>query len=91
MNIFILSYCARYYCNSHIVKMPCEGCQLLCSAHHIYNNGIYKPRYKLTHAQFGQEKVWKITCGYVNLLKLYVLNTRLDMKDDMHAKMLLMN
>lgn len=39
------------YCDKHIVKMPLETCQLLCSVHHLCGSidKSYTPRYKLTH------------------------------------------
>ena len=50
MNIFYLDYnqtkCAEYHVNSHVVKMPLETAQLLCSAH--WNTGSEAP-YKNTH------------------------------------------
>lgn len=50
MNIFFLHYnpkkCAKYHCNSHVVKMILETCQLLCSA--IWLSGG-KGFFKLTH------------------------------------------
>lgn len=50
MNIFYLDSevkkCAEYHVNSHIVKMPLETAQLLCSAH--WNTGGEAP-YKNTH------------------------------------------
>lgn len=42
MNIFILhpdqSLCAKYHCDKHIVKMPLETTQMLCSVHWRYNS-----------------------------------------------------
>jgi len=42
MNIFILhpdqSLCAEYHCDKHIVKMPLETTQMLCSVHWRYNS-----------------------------------------------------
>jgi hypothetical protein len=53
MNIFVLDMDmvknAQYHCDKHIVKMPVESAQLLCSAFYFTDyipNGIYK----LTHA-----------------------------------------
>lgn len=51
MNIFVLDYdprvCATLHKNKHIVKMPLETAQLLCSVHHMIGN-INVP-YRLTH------------------------------------------
>jgi hypothetical protein len=50
MNIFILDEdpkkAVQYMVDKHIVKMPLETAQLLCSAHHT--SGIETP-YKITH------------------------------------------
>lgn len=52
MNIFFLSICpktcALYHLDKHIVKMPLETAQLLCSAHWMTESS-FKPRYKLAH------------------------------------------
>ena len=52
MNIFFLDFniekCAQYHCDSHIVKMPLETAQLLCSVHHVLSSKIDIP-YKLSH------------------------------------------
>ena len=52
MNIFVLSdnfeECAEWHLDKHIVKMPLESAQLLCTALH-YNgdmNTLYKPTYR---------------------------------------------
>lgn len=51
MNIFVLDInpkrCATLYKNKHIVKMPIETAQLLCSVHHL--NGSKNIPYRLTH------------------------------------------
>ena len=55
MNIFFLHLntkeAAKMHVNKHIVKMPLEHLQLLCSAHHVKGskNKLYKPPYKITH------------------------------------------
>jgi hypothetical protein len=50
MNIFYLDYdvkkCSEYHVDSHVVKMPLETAQLLCSVHWLIGN---KAPYKLTH------------------------------------------
>lgn len=50
MNIFYLDYdvnkCSQYHVDSHVVKMPLETAQLLCSVHWLIGN---KAPYKLTH------------------------------------------
>lgn len=50
MNIFILDYDfeknAQYLCNRHIVKLPLEQAQMLCSVYYYTDfipNNIYKP------------------------------------------------
>ena len=52
MNIFHLNECpelsVKPMYNKHVVKMILETAQLLCTAHHIYNNGDNVP-YKMTH------------------------------------------
>ena len=52
MNIFILDHdidkCAEYHVDKHIVKMPLESAQMLCTAHHHYGNGDNVP-YKKAH------------------------------------------
>ena len=51
MNIFVLdtdvSKAAEYHCNSHIVKMPLETAQLLCTALHSHGQEVpYKPTHR---------------------------------------------
>jgi len=50
MNIFVLSYdveeCAKWHLDKHVVKMPLETAQLLCTAL-WYHGG--KPLYKKAH------------------------------------------
>lgn len=42
MNIFILEWdpvtCAQWHCDKHVVKMPLETTQMLCSVHWRYDN-----------------------------------------------------
>ena len=53
MNIFILDSdhkkCAKFHNNKHIVKMPLETAQLLCSVHHLSNTNKNIIPYRLTH------------------------------------------
>jgi hypothetical protein len=52
LNIFALDYdpkkSARCHVNSHIVKMPLETAQMLCTARHILGSDS-EPRYKPSH------------------------------------------
>ena len=52
MNIFYLSDCpekaAQVQYNKHVVKMILESAQMLCTAHHHFNNGDKVP-YKKAH------------------------------------------
>ena len=52
MNIFYLHDCpkrsASYVYDKHKVKMILESAQMLCTAHHAYNNGDNVP-YKQAH------------------------------------------
>lgn len=53
MNIFVLdtdpALAAEAQCDKHIVKMPLETAQLLCTAAAL--NGALAPRYRPTHAK----------------------------------------
>ncbi len=53
MNIFylhrILTKCAKFYVDKHVVKMPLETAQLLCSVHYFFKHKSYTSPYKLTH------------------------------------------
>jgi len=53
MNIFVLSNdfeeCSKWHLDKHIVKMPLETAQLLCTALHI--NGFKNTPYKPTHSK----------------------------------------
>jgi len=53
MNIFILDddivKCAQYHVDKHVVKMPLELAQLLCTCHHEYGTNtddMYKPTHR---------------------------------------------
>ena len=52
MNIFYLDedvvLCARAHCDKHLVKMPLETAQLLCTARHVLGSAE-TPQYKSTH------------------------------------------
>ena len=52
MNIFVLDLdpkkAAKYHNNKHVVKMPTESCQLLCSVHHMISDRTDIP-YRFTH------------------------------------------
>lgn len=52
MNIFILDLniekCAKYHCDKHVIKMPLEAAQMLCTAHFALNTNCDVP-YKPTH------------------------------------------
>ena len=52
MNIFYLhpdpAKAASYFYDKHKVKMILESAQMLCTAHHVYNNGDNVP-YKVSH------------------------------------------
>lgn len=52
MNIFYLdkdlTKCAKYHVNKHIVKMPLETTQILCSAYYFTDQSGFSP-YKKTH------------------------------------------
>lgn len=80
MNIFYLDEetdkCAEYHVNSHVVKMPLETAQLLCSAH--WATGETAP-YKKTHInhpsaiwarQSKENYVWLVKLGF-SLLQEY--------------------
>lgn len=55
MNIFFLHIkpkkCARMHVDKHVVKMPLETCQMLCTVWHVLDpeHIFYTPRYKSTH------------------------------------------
>lgn len=53
MNIFVLNedpvICAQLHCDKHVVKMPLETAQMLCTAIHIHTKGQVLTPYKPTH------------------------------------------
>lgn len=55
MNIFFLHLlpriCAQMHVDKHVVKMPLETCQMLCTVWLVTDpeNTIYKPAYKMAH------------------------------------------
>lgn len=69
MNIFYLSdnlqKCAEYHVDKHVVKMPLETAQLLCSAHHVHKSKLDIP-YKETHVNHPSA-IW--TRGSINNYK----------------------
>lgn len=78
MNIFHLNECpelsVKPMYNKHIVKMILETAQLLCTAHHIYNNGDNVP-YKMTHKNhpstiWARENTANYNWLYVHFLAL---------------------
>lgn len=90
MNIFVLSLLfsenAQFHCDAHVVKMPLESCQMLCSAHHVLASenkarspnastpttiNVYTPPYKLAHKNHPCSKwVRESLENYVWLCKL---------------------
>lgn len=62
MNIFFLDYdpirCAQYHVDKHVIKLPLETAQLLCTCLHL--NNISSP-YKPTHVNHGTAK-WVREC-----------------------------
>ena len=56
MNIFVLDTdidkCAEYHVDKHIVKMPLEAAQMLCTNHWVDNYLGYIPR-KLTSEEWA--------------------------------------
>ena len=65
MNIFVLDedpiISAQMQCDKHIVKMPLETAQMLCSVWHRYGQGdectIQRSTQETTHVHYGQEIV----------------------------------
>ena len=60
MNIFYLAHevneCAAYHVNSHIVKMPTELSQILCTAHRVIDGDQYQ-----TYSDAGRRVMrWKM-------------------------------
>lgn len=84
MNIFYLhddpKLCAQQTCDKHVVKMIVESAQLLCTAHHVLDEGNAIPNlYKPTHPkhpsaiwcrQTDSNYVW-LWCLLVSLCKEY--------------------
>lgn len=62
MNIFVLDMnpqsCAEYHCDKHVVKMPTEYAQILCSVHRV--QGVEAP-YKL-YSKNNPCNVWVRQC-----------------------------
>ena len=77
MNIFILSEnidkCAEYHVDKHIVKMPLESAQMLCTTHWIQKYLGYVPR-KINAEERAILKEANINCNIYNLLKLFLDN-----------------
>lgn len=73
MQIFVLDTnpkkCAQYHNDKHIVKMPVETAQILCSVHHVM--GSSDVPYRLTHKDHPCS-VWarKSKANYIWLTKL---------------------
>ena len=70
MNIFYLHkdpvIAAKVQYNKHVVKMILESAQMLCTAHHHYDEDTHVPYKKLIttiHLQYGHVKVMSITSG----------------------------
>ena len=65
MNIFVLDYdirkCAEMHKNKHIVKMPLETAQMLCSVHHVISEREDIP-YKLAHKNHPCS-IWARECA----------------------------
>ena len=71
MNIFYLhpdpAKAASFFYDKHKVKMILESAQMLCTAHHVYNNGNnvpYKKAHLIIQVPYGYEIVYTITIGY---------------------------
>ena len=62
MNIFILDEnidaCAEAHVDKHIVKMPLEAAQMLCTTHWVHKFAGYVPR-KLTSDEWGKVSIEK--------------------------------
>jgi len=63
MNIFVLDEdfdtCAEYHIDKHIVKMPLEAAQLLCSAHWISQVGFFPRKITPDEKKQTQELITK--------------------------------
>ena len=62
MNIFILDEnidkCAEYHVDKHVVKMPLESAQMLCTTHWINKYVGYRPR-KLTSEEWATVREYR--------------------------------
>ena len=93
MNIFVLAGnpwdSAKMQCDKHVVKMPLETAQMLCSVWHRYGHGDkvpYKEAHKNTLAHYGQEILNRTTNGYTIMDKSYVQSTQEDMVGHISVK-----
>ena len=97
MNIFVLDKdiekSAKAHCNPHVVKMPLETAQLLCTARHElervptpFHTG--KPM-STTHAVYGRERAYIIMYGYAGLVWHCVKNIHIGMAKYTNVKLLL--
>ena len=63
MNIFILDEdldkCAEYHVDKHIVKMPLEAGQMLCTVHWTQKYAGYVPHRKLTSEEWASVSIQK--------------------------------
>ena len=63
MNIFILDEdldkCAEYHVDKHIVKMPLEAGQMLCTVHWTHKYAGYVPNRKLTSEEWASVSIQK--------------------------------
>ena len=76
MNIFILDEdldkCAEYHVDKHIVKMPLEAGQMLCTVHWTHKYAGYVPNRKLTSDN-------QTTIGSTAMPWHWEMNTPIDM------------
>lgn len=77
MNIFALSMnyqeCAKWHLDKHVVKMPLEHAQMMCTTHHLFPNKDveYEIPYKQTHVNHPCNKWLRSSVGnYVWLWNL---------------------
>ena len=65
MNIFILDEdldkCAEYHVDKHIVKMPLEAGQMLCTVHWTHKYAGYVPDRKLTSEEWAKVSIQKLS------------------------------
>lgn len=76
MNIFILDYdvvlSAQYHVDAHVVKMPLELAQLLCTCHHEYGTNT-DDMYKSTHVNHPCAKwVRESKSNYLYTYQLFI-------------------